>query len=571
MDGAPFDLRFASWLPFRRAKGGIVWGPPSLLTDGIDGDDPVVALAAPRADFNAALTEFLIGLLSVALKAKDEDAWLAHWEAPPPPQVLREALAELPDAFALDGDGPRFLQDFTASDFQDDGEPNGIEALLIDAAGEQTRRQNKDLFVKRDRIRRLGRSAAAMALVTLQSYAPSGGQGHRVSLRGGGPLTTLIEPRVTDDGATLAHNRPLWRKLWANAETQAQWRQRSPDTADGGPETIFPWLAPTRTSNAKAGGRATTPQDAHPLQAWFGMPRRIRLLFSPEGGPCDLLGKPDERLVTGYRARNYGVQYLAWVHPASPHYADKKGGWLPLHGQPDGIGWRDWCNLLFGARSERRPARVVGDFVQQRGPLIGIRRPRLHAFGADFDIMKLRGWVEATLPAFALTDPRRTAAVARLADHLTRAANATLTALLYAIRDAKGDEATARSRFWAESESDFFDAVGALDNEMITDPDSTELAIRADFLRPLARTARNVFDGLCPLDTSDLRRAQTVVKARHGLERALLGFGKLGAEVFKALNLPLPVGARTDAATQQNAGGKKLVAKAAGGHRGAKP
>lgn len=555
-----YDLRYESWLSFRRAKGALVWGPPSLVTEGIGGDDPIVALASPRADFDAALTEFLIGLFTVALKVKDEEAWQALWEQPPPPEALREALATLPPAFFLDGDGPRFLQDLTAADFDERAEPNGIEALLLDAAGEQTVKLNKDLFIKRDRIAALGRPAAAMALITLQSYAPSGGQGHRVSLRGGGPLTTLIEPRVTrdgeDEGESRAHSQPLWYKLWANAETQEQWRARGPDTARGGPESIFPWLARTRTSYDKAQGRPTTPQDGHPLQAWFGMPRRIRLLFDHQPGSCDLTGQPDGCRVTGYRARNYGVQYLGWVHPASPHYSDKKNGLLPLHGQPEGIGWRDWCNLLFGTAEDRQPAKVVQAFLTGRARATGIRRPRLHSFGADFDNMKLRGWVEAEMPAFA--DAQRGVYLARLSNHLIEAARATVQALVFAVRNAKGPEATVRERFWSDSESVFYDALRALDGRSMDDLEAAELALRADFLQPLDGIALRIFDSLCPLDTNDLRRTQAVVKARHGLRNNLRGYGKLGGEIFKALNLELP---------RQ---GKKPAAKKAGGKKGAK-
>ncbi|MFN9970934.1 MAG: type I-E CRISPR-associated protein Cse1/CasA, partial [Phycisphaerae bacterium] len=114
---------------------------------------------------------------------------------------------------------------------------------MIDSAGEQGKRLNKDLFVKRDRFKSFGRPAAAMALLTLQTYAPAGGQGHRVSLRGGGPLTTLVDPRVAIDPAGSAFSMPLWQKLCANVPTEMQFR-RSKSAAKSEYEKIFPWLAP---------------------------------------------------------------------------------------------------------------------------------------------------------------------------------------------------------------------------------------------------------------------------------------------------------------------------------------
>src|ERR1700686_1499480 len=126
------------------------------------------------------------------------------------------------------------------------GKVNAVETLLIDAPGAQTTKNNADHFVKRDAVTTISRAAAAMALFTLQSFAPAGGAGNRVGLRGGGPLTTLAVPPWR---GTL----PLWHLLWANVPTG------QPPTPNELP-SIFPWLATTRTSEA---GRTTTPTDTH--------------------------------------------------------------------------------------------------------------------------------------------------------------------------------------------------------------------------------------------------------------------------------------------------------------------
>jgi len=532
-----YDLRHEAWLPFRRAGGEIVWGSPSLLTDQIE-TNPIVTLAAPRPDFNGALLEFLIGLFTAALQPEDEEAWRALWHTPPKPEVLQSALDALPNAFYLDGEGPRFLQDFDAREFSD-GEPNDIEALLIDAAGSQTARLNKDLFVKRNRVAKLSRASAAMALIALQSYAPSGGQGHRTSMRGGGPLTTLIEPRVRADGGSLAHRQPLWRKIWANAETVEQWEKRGPDTASAEAELVYPWLTRTRTSNPKLQGRPTTPQEAHPLQAWFGMPRRIRLVFENRQDICDLTGKNDNAMAIGFRARNYGVEYDSWLHPLSPYYLDKKSGWLPIHGQSDGVGWRDWAVHLYGTPDDgKRPAQSIAQFRDRRAGRIGVCRPRLHAFGYDMDNMKARGWVETELPAFALEDAEQSSAVSRVAAQLTQAADIAASALLYAVKDAKGDPSSVKSRFWAETEKAFFQA---LERILVPDaPADIETRIQQNFREPLVQAALSLFDALCPMEGLEFADARRLVAARHGLGSMFRGYGKLGVKFFTALTLALP-------------------------------
>ncbi len=137
-----------------------------------------------RADFDAATREFWIGLLAVACgdRAKG-DEWPAWFTAPPTPAESDAAFAPLARAFVLDGDGARFGQD--AEDIAGETRRFGAQ-LLIEAPGANTVRSNLDHFVRRGGVETLSRAGAAMALFTLQTYAPSGGAGHRVSVRGGG-------------------------------------------------------------------------------------------------------------------------------------------------------------------------------------------------------------------------------------------------------------------------------------------------------------------------------------------------------------------------------------------------
>jgi hypothetical protein len=64
---------------------------------------------------------------------------------------------------------------------------------LLEAPGVSTEENNAALLVKAGRFEVMSRSAAAIALLTLQTMAPSGGSGHRTSLRGGGPLSWVQE------------------------------------------------------------------------------------------------------------------------------------------------------------------------------------------------------------------------------------------------------------------------------------------------------------------------------------------------------------------------------------------
>lgn len=544
-----YDLRYEPWIPWRRRGGRVEWGPIRLLTDQYD-TDPVVALAAPRPDFNGALTEFLIGLLTVAFQPEDEKGWKRLWDRPPTPTEIDEALGKLPDAFRLGGAGPRFMQDATRCDF-DDAEVLPVERLLFDAPGEQAVELNKDLFAKRGRAAALGPAAAAMALMTMQTYAPSGGKGYRTSMRGGGPLTTLVDPRQT-----CGQEDQLWRLVWANAETSELWHARGGDAKSTSWARVFPWVEQTRTSDSKHGGRPTTVADGHPLQAYFGMPRRIRLELGAAGG-CSITGSAAEFTVVGFLARNYGMEYDGWSHPLSPSYRPGgKAEWWPVHPQPAGLGWKDWGALtLEGASGTTRPAQAIAQF-HRRGSAIGVRAASLHAFGVDFDNMKCRGWVEARLPYLAVGDEASRLRLRDLSARLTEAA--ALTAAITRIQvkcalfenpdEARGEfEAVARD-LWSATETAFY---AALDRVVAADgPEVLEAEGRA--FHPILRAAAlAAFDRQCDGSGAAPNVMRRIVTARYRLSGFLNGHGPKGAQLAEWLWLVVP------AARAKKASGKR--------------
>jgi len=503
-------------------------GPAEITSDFTT--NPIFAVEWPRADFRIACLEFLIGLISTAYPpADDEEAWVEGWDSPPTPEVLTTAFASITHAFDLDGAGPRFLQDV------DDlpGEPDTPETLLIEAPGENTRRKNTALLVKPGRVVRMSRPAAAVALFTLQCYAPSGGRGNLTSVRGGGPLTTLALPEID--------TCPLWHLIWANVPTG-----RPPGTT--ALPLVFPWLAPTRTADRFP---ATTPQQAHPLQAFWGMPRRIRLEFAdnPEGLPCDLTGAVDQVVVTGWRQRPNGIKYVAFDHPLSPRYKDAKGGgWLPVHPQPGGIGYRDWVAVALGdAAGMRLPASCITDWFTRSQNVAKLRghRSRLFAAGYDMDNMKARSFVESELPLPG-TDRESAEALAAVARRLVTAAEIVAQALRLAVRRARFSRETKLDSaplagvyegFWAETHDRFFQFV----DDVRCDWEATLKALAPGWRAVLRAAAVRLFDDAAPLDplaaSFDPRR---IVEARRQLVLTLEGYGSVGTKLFAELLLASP-------------------------------
>jgi CRISPR system Cascade subunit CasA len=192
------------WLPIRRASGRVESIAPADLTSLID-SDPVVAIASARPDFDRVLLEFLIGLLATTCPPVDTADWVERYRRPPTPEELAAAFAPFADAFILDGDGPRFMQDAEALDDRE----KPISWLFLDGALENTEETARDVFQKRREVKALSRASAAILLFLVQTYSTQGGPGVRTSVRGGGPLTTLVIPHPA-----FGAKATLWNMLW---------------------------------------------------------------------------------------------------------------------------------------------------------------------------------------------------------------------------------------------------------------------------------------------------------------------------------------------------------------------
>jgi CRISPR system Cascade subunit CasA len=541
---AIMNLLCHPWFPAIRRSGRVDTIRPAQIAEA---DDPVMDVVWPRPDFRLATIEFLIGYLSTFAPPEDEAVWRAWWREPPGIEALDAALAPYAHAFDLDGDGPRFMQDL---DPLTDSAENGVGALLIEAPGAQTERNNADLMVKRGRVARLSRSAAAIALFTLQTYAPGGGAGHRVGLRGGGPLTTLIVP---DDDS--GRPRPLWQLVWAHVAVG-----KPADLATL--PKVLPWLTPTPTSEK---GRTALVAGMLPLHVFWGMPRRIRLDFTANesGLPCDLTGEVDTVTVARYRTRPHGLYYDGWLppHPLAPHYRQKKTQpWLPLHGQPAGIGYRDWIGLVVSDTQDsenrtRSPAAAVGAARTQRRRMLG-EKARLFAGGYDMDNMKARGFVEAEMPLPPPLDDaarealdeciRRAVAGANIAADLLRSAVRSALFPPSATIDAAGATMlnAVRERFWRETEGDFYQRLRRFADTVAADPDTMFGPLLFPWLAVLRDAALRCFDGAAPLEPGSYHdtpnAGQRVVRARRLLGVAFAGYSATGKRLFDALSQNLP-------------------------------
>jgi CRISPR system Cascade subunit CasA len=418
-------------------------------------DSDVTDLAFTRLDFNGAVYQLLIGLLQTAFAPKNTKVWARLYNDPPTKDELNTAFAKHAQAFdLLPDEGPAFMQDLELVE----GEPKSVAALLINAPGGKTIKDNTDHFTKRGFADQMCPSCVTAALYCLQCSAPAGGVGHRTSLRGGGGLTTLLRPESPST---------LWQKLWINVISLDEPELKTEHTE---PEDTFPWLAPSKTSEK---GAAILSTQVNPLQMFWGMPRRIRLdRTTLVEGHCDLCGCFGEQHYSQFITKNYGPNYGdGWLHFLTPYRFDIKDKKPPLSvkGKQGGLSYKDWLGIVFGEdKKGEKPAAVVFNFfTQKRRKLKGAdQNQRLWCFGYDMDNMKARCWYEHTLPLMAIELDQKDLVVDRLSEYLNFAKD-TASVIRQSVKqawfsrpkDAKGDMSKVDVGFWQATESDFFELV----------------------------------------------------------------------------------------------------------------
>jgi CRISPR system Cascade subunit CasA len=408
-----------------------------------------------------------------------------------------------------------------------------IDSLLIGLPEKEKIKDNTDWFQKRGVINGLCPRCAALGLFTLQTNAPSGGRGHMTSVRGGGPMTTLVR------GETL------WQTVWANVVDLESYSHPVDEPATADDTRLFPWMGTVRTSEK---GEMTTPEDAHPCQVFWGLPRRILLDLEGSGpGICDLCGAKTDHCIRSFWSKPYGMKYAGWVHPLSPYYRNGKNSTelLPVHPQPGGITYQNWLGLVINDREEGKHIAKTTALFNERAEssrvreLLG-RKPSLWAFGYDMDNKKPRCWYEGNLPLFQVDDAVKeefeetAGGMIKAASEMGKNVQWCVKVALYDEPDkVKGDLSIVTARFLQATEEKFYTVLGGVARDLASGGDT--LAIRQAWLSVLQKEAKALFGEYSQFDAIDEINAKRAVKA-WGLLKSPAS--KANKAIWKALCLP---------------------------------
>lgn len=515
------NLLDEAWIPVRRKDGKQDWIAPYQITE-----PDVVALDARRPDFSGALIQFLIGLVQTTTPMDSHVEWQQWNTNPPTVETLKKWFEPVREAFVFDGDGARFMQDFSLrTEGVKDDEFNDTGALLIESPGEQTLKENKDHFVKRGNVSAVCFHCVATALFTLQINAPGGGSGHYTSIRGIGPLTTLVIPEV---------NESIWKLIWMHVRDRSQFLSANGDSEKKELQFTFPWLK--EMASVQPQDSITAPTSTHPAHVFWGMPRRIRLDFdNPISGVCQICGRDSERLVVRYLTKAKGFDYKGgWIHPLSPYNEFNPGEMQAAHPQQGGIAYKHWLGWVLGLQSEKKktqPASIVS-FVLDKGRLRG-KQYRIWAYGYDIHKSnKIRCWYDSTLPVYSLAEhnldgknliQREVTKWIEAADHAALLLRSNVKFAWFGEGDARGDLSFIDSAFWSQTESGFYQQLKSLiDQARDDESDPVLLPLRESWRDTLIKVSERLFDadfiGVAPVQRQNPRRiAEAYNKLRINL------------------------------------------------------
>lgn len=468
------------WIPVTRHGGELDRIAPWQITDQTP-ENPVVGLDAPRADFAGALTQLLIGVVQTTCPPHNDREWAMKLRQPPSPEFLRSKFARIAGQFNLTDPDVPFMQVANLAG----GVAWPIEKIFLEQPGTQTIEQNRDLFQRRGTVTGLCPACAAAALYTLQSTGPAGGGGHLTGIRGGGPLTCMVR------GDTL------WETIWLNVVNEPEFAELG-NAARDDHAGMFPWVPPIR---AREDYPTTTPADVHPVNLYWGMPRRI-LLDKPAGpGVCSICGETTPHRITGFSMKKWGVNYAgAWRHPLTPYYP-KGDGMLPEHANPGGIQYKHWLGLVQSDPNRGSAAPLGVQAFRRRWPLVKDvvpEHPMLWTSGYDMENSKARCWYEGLLPLIYVPDGRATAVEGWIAE-VVRTADlvrySTATAVRSALTSPKAKTrgpapAEVSARFWRETESLFYTAITDL---VAAEDDAAAVPVKRRWLKDVTQVAMSLF------------------------------------------------------------------------------
>ncbi|WP_075182185.1 type I-E CRISPR-associated protein Cse1/CasA [Pantoea sp. 1.19] len=291
------DLLRDSWIPVKPSVGGEAGHITlrALLCESIPRQ-----LCLPRDDMELAACQLLISLVQVIWPPKDTVQLIERFQHPLDASTWDAGIADWQGAFDLNATDAPFMQVRGVSA----KETTSMDKLMVGLTG-----STSCAFVNQPgQAEALCGGCTAIALFNQAGNAPGFGGGFKSGLRGGTPITTLVQEAC------------LRTTLWANVLMQDTLDQHYPGWRNQSAQSLT-WQRPINPNDTVY---------AHTIdlaRGLFWQPAHIELSSPQAGGCCTGCGMAvEQRYHSFLKAKfNYTLDGF-WLHPHSPYVTQIKKG-----------------------------------------------------------------------------------------------------------------------------------------------------------------------------------------------------------------------------------------------------
>jgi len=445
-------------------------------------------LSLPRDDMELACLQMLICLTQVIFMPSDPDELEAAAEAPMEEGRFDRSAGRFDRTFELtDPDAP-----FMQSTGVKAKEVTPIQKLFVGLP----EGNNHALFNDPGEVARACPSCTAIALFNQAVNCPSIGGGFKEGLRGGGPITTLVQ------------GNNLRETVWRNVLSLDRLREGGIHV-DESDRPTWEKPIPPLSSNPAA--------DIGPLRGLFWQPTRLQLL-PPEGGPakCDACGIEGIECYSGFLKEKFKYTLIGlWPHPHSPRaWRNDRARERFLSFRSGAPAWTQLTQFLVRQQQEKAgcvPAAVVSQHrhLHPEAPfhlIVGGYRNKQAAITLrrHETVSLAQGWGENV-------------------QHVTKVVEVGLSVRQALWSKARGfSQAAGADGVPAEAESLFFDRTEALVHSVLRTMNFRQVRDAIGGLTErLCQTARSILEEVCQPYTHTPKGIRALATARRTLGAAL--------------------------------------------------
>ncbi|MBN1757921.1 MAG: type I-E CRISPR-associated protein Cse1/CasA [Chitinispirillaceae bacterium] len=357
------------WVPVRKGTEFLQVRYKDLLCT----DQPELNIALPRDDLELACVQLLAALTQVIFIPENQKQLRERVRTPVTESEFDAGIKKFneKDKEWFDLEHPKwpFMQTRGVQ-----GEWTSIQKLLTGMPEGTSKSGSAHAFFNTtSEIRYLGAGITAIALFNQASNSPSFGGGFKGSLRGAGPISTMVV------------GKSLRKTVWYNVLSHDSVKKLLPWYGSADEAEMPTWVAPI-PKNAKI-----FPDSIGLCRGLFWQPSDVEMKASDTFTYCDFIASPEQPCYTGFRKERRNFELTSpWTHPYSPREYDKDGKFKYLAFRGAAPAWTQMNEYLYNSNIVDKggyvPAAIlenhldstvnllVGGYKVERGAKIVYRR-----------------------------------------------------------------------------------------------------------------------------------------------------------------------------------------------------